>query len=297
MDMNLIRSVNLPNGETYAYREAGFGEEVILLVHGNLVSSRHWGKLIEALGEKYKVYALDLRGAGHSSYSKPITGYIDWAKDIKYFCDELNLKDFTLLGWSMGGGISQRFIVDYPEYAKKLILLEAVPCSGYPYQKKGPNGEFLPECYGNKAELLEDKIQVKPMVDGLENNDRAYMKFLWDAVVLNVTKPEDDEYEILLDDLFMTRNLRDAAWASHSFNISHSFNGVSEGSGEVDKIELPVLILQGDKDLVVPAQMSELNAKEIGENAKLEVLENCSHTPHYDNLQLVVEKISEFINS
>lgn len=195
----------------------------------------------------------------------------------------------------MGGGISQRFVLDYPDYAKKLVLYEAVPPSGYPYQRKGPNGESLSECYDDKKDLLDDKIQVKPMIDGLEKNDRPAMKYLWDLLVLNVNKPDNEEYEKLLDDIFMTRNLRDAAWASHSFNISHIHNGFSQGSGEVDKIEIPVMVMGGDKDLVVPLQISKFTAEEIGENARLEILPNCSHTPHYDNLELVVEKLNKFI--
>ncbi len=60
----------------------------------------------------------------------------DWAEDIRMFCDELELKDFILLGWSMGGGISQQFVADNLGYAK-LILFASIPPSGYPYPKKG----------------------------------------------------------------------------------------------------------------------------------------------------------------
>ena len=44
------------------------GEKIVILVHGNMTSSKHWDVLIESLDPKYKVYALDLRGFGESSY-------------------------------------------------------------------------------------------------------------------------------------------------------------------------------------------------------------------------------------
>jgi pimeloyl-ACP methyl ester carboxylesterase len=295
MSSKILKQVKLTNGEEYGYREFGNGNETILLIHGNLVSSRQWGPTLEAFGEDFRVIALDLRGAGISTYNTPVNSFGDWARDVKLFCDELGLKDFTLVGWSMGGGISQQFVVDYPNYAKKLVLYEAAPPSGVPYHKKGPAGEFLAQCYDNREELLEDKVQLKPMIDALEQNNRGFMKYLWDALILNVRKPEDAEYAALINDIYLTRNLRDAAWAAHNFNISHIHNGVVMGSGEVDKIELPVLVCAGDKDVVIPLQLSQFTASEIGKNARLEVLPNCGHTPHYDNLELVVKKIKEFI--
>lgn len=292
-----LKKVMLPNGEELGYRTGGGAkgtEKTLLLIHGNLVSSRHWGKLLEVLEETYKVVAVDLRGSGISTYNSPISSFKDFARDIKLFCDILNLKDFLLIGWSMGGGISQQFVIDYPGYAQRLILFESVPTTGYPYHKKDGNGEFLTDFYDNKADLLEDKIQLKPMIDALEKNDRAFMKYLWDQLVFSLEKPDGAEYSILVEDIYMTRNLRDAAWAAHSFNISNSFNGVSLGTGEVSKIELPVLVFAGDSDLIVPLNLSEFTSKDIGTNAKLEILENCGHAPHYDDLDAVVTKIKDF---
>jgi pimeloyl-ACP methyl ester carboxylesterase len=145
-----VKKVKLPNGEEYGYRECGNGDELVLLIHGNLVSSRHWGKLTESLGEKYRVVALDLRGAGISTYNEPVLSFSDWAGDVRLFCDELGLRNFTLVGWSMGGGVSQRFVADNPGYAKKLVLYESVPPTGNPVHKKGVNGEILAECHQTK---------------------------------------------------------------------------------------------------------------------------------------------------
>lgn len=291
-----LKGIEFSNGEKLAYRIGGTGE-TILLVHGNLVSSRHWGNLLEKLAKNYKVIAIDLRGAGHSSYNNPIETFKDWAYDIKLFCDELALKDFILLGWSMGGGISQQFVVDYPDYAKKLILYQSIPATGYPYQKKGLNGEFLNEYYDNKEDLLKDPIQLKPMIYGLESKDKKSLRQLWNSTVLNVNTPDEEEYDALIDDVLMTRNLKDAAWAAHIFNISHVHNGVVDGTGEIDKINIPVLIFAGDKDIICPIPMAEFTKKQIGENAKLAILKNCSHTPHYDNINLVIENIDDFIRN
>lgn len=291
----MLKKVVLPNREEIAFRIKGEGPNTLVMVHGNLVSLRHWGNLIDELSKEFRVIALDLRGAGESSYNEKIETFKDWANDIKLFCDELNLKDFTLLGWSMGGGIIQQFVVDNPGYANKMILFASIPPSGYPYPKKGPNGEFLDEYYETKEELLKDPIQLKPMIDGLEKGNRNLMKQLWAMTVFNVNIPEEKEYDALIDDIYKTRNLRDAAWAAHIFNISHINNGVVDGTGEVDNINIPVLILVGEKDVVCPIPMQEFTKSQIGENAILEIIPNAGHAMHYDNEDLVVEKISNFI--
>jgi pimeloyl-ACP methyl ester carboxylesterase len=292
----LIRKVELPNKETYGYRETGSGDKVILLVHGSLVSSRHWGPLLTAFGDKYRVIALDLRGAGQSTYNRPVRSFADWAYDVKLFCDELGLGIINLIGWSMGGGISQRFTASYPGYAGKLVLLESASCAGVPYHKKGLDGELLPECYDKREELLEDRIQLKPMIETLENGNRAYAKYIWDALVFNVSKPDEKEYWELIEDIFMTKNYKDAAWAAHNFNISHVHNGVVQGTGEVDKITIPVMVFAGERDTIVPPETSDFTAREIGSNARLVRLPNCGHAPHYDNLKLVADNIIEFFN-
>lgn len=72
-----VKKVILPNGEEYGYREVGSGENLVLMIHGNLVSSRHWGPLLTAFGDEYRIVALDIRGQGVSSYNKRVEGYGD----------------------------------------------------------------------------------------------------------------------------------------------------------------------------------------------------------------------------
>lgn len=293
----MLKKVVLPNREEIAYRISGNGQETLVLVHGNLVSSKHWGSLLERLSDDFRVIAIDLRGAGESSYNNEVESFKDWAEDIKMFCDELDLKDFTLLGWSMGGGISQQFVVDNPSYAKKLILFASIPPSGYPYPKKGPNGEFLDVYYDNKEELYQDPIQFMPMMSALETNNKVMMKGLMDLTVFNINKPEEKEYEDFIEDSLKTKNLKGAAWGAQTFNISHINNGVLDGTGEVDKVGIPVLLLAGEKDILCPIPMQEFTKGEIGENAVLEIIPNAGHAIHYDNEDLVVEKIVNFIHN
>ena len=54
-----LKKVPLPNGETLTYREREGGDRNLLLIHGNMTSSKHWDLLIDRLNPNLKVYALD----------------------------------------------------------------------------------------------------------------------------------------------------------------------------------------------------------------------------------------------
>ncbi|GAA3325912.1 hypothetical protein GCM10020331_059700 [Ectobacillus funiculus] len=76
-----------------------------------MTSSKHWDLLIEELDSKYKLYAVDMRGFGISSYHTPIERIKDFSDDIKLFVDEMGLKKiFGIIGWSTGGAVAMEFL-------------------------------------------------------------------------------------------------------------------------------------------------------------------------------------------
>lgn len=133
--------VSLSNGETIAYQEVGRrNTDILVLIHGNMTSSQHWDLVIEKLQDQYHIYALDLRGFGQSTYNQSIDSLQDFADDVKLFIDELKLEKFSLMGWSMGGGVAMQFTANHPTFVEKLILVESVGMKGYPIFKKDTNG-------------------------------------------------------------------------------------------------------------------------------------------------------------
>jgi pimeloyl-ACP methyl ester carboxylesterase len=295
MNINLKR-VKLNNGEELAYREREGGKELLLLVHGNMTSSKHWDLLIEALPEKYKIYAPDLRGFGGSSYNNEINSLHDFAEDLKLFLDKLNLKDFVLMGWSTGGGVVMDFTADNPTYVKKLILLESVGTKGYPIYKKDENGQPIPgELLSTKEEIANDPVQVLPVLNAYQNKDKDTMKMIWNATIYTDNQPEPEKYDEYVEDMFTQRNLVDVDYALAHFNISSEDTELSKANNKAAKIEVPTLVLYGENDKVVSEKMAKDINNDIGENARLEYLENCGHSPLIDDLAQLKNKITNFI--
>ena len=114
------------NDITMAYTDQGSGEPVVLL-HGLGSCKEDWEEQIAALAAHYRVIAPDLRG--HGQTSKPKKGYSikQFAEDIRAFADVLPLNQFHLIGFSLGGMISQQFASTYPQRLKSVVIINATP--------------------------------------------------------------------------------------------------------------------------------------------------------------------------
>jgi pimeloyl-ACP methyl ester carboxylesterase len=61
-----VERVNLPTGETIAYRRRP-GELPLVLLHGNVTSSKHFDAVLEGTDDRFDCYAMDVRGVGAST--------------------------------------------------------------------------------------------------------------------------------------------------------------------------------------------------------------------------------------
>lgn len=285
-----IKNTTLPNGETYRYRYYSGGEKVLVLVHGNLASSKFYDQLIEDLPEDYTVYAIDLRGFGGSTYNRPIDTLRDFAGDLKLFVDELKLTKFDLLGWSTGGAVCMLFCSSYEYLVNRLFLVASAGISGYPIY--GLNKEGKKVLLRSRKEIEKDEA-ILQILQALEREDTEYFKKIWTAGIYNKKQPETEVYDAHIEECLCQKNLTDVYYGLTRFNISNYYNGISMGTEEVDRIHVPTIIVQGEDDLLISIDKANELKVGIGDNARLILIKNCGHSPMVDAPELLVEIISE----
>jgi pimeloyl-ACP methyl ester carboxylesterase len=290
-----MREVQLSNGETIAYREREGGKQKVLLIHGNMTSSKHWDLVLENMAEEYKLYALDLRGFGESSYNNLLTSIKDFSDDVKLFVDEIGLKDFAIVGWSTGGAVSMQFTADYPGYCNKLILLASESTRGYPFDGKTSEDEE-PRRFSQYEDIKRDLIRTIPVQAAYDTNNVELLKLIWNAVIYTKNQPAKELYDEYVQDMRTQRNLAEVHHCNNTFNISHHHNGLVEGNGLVDQIKVPVLVLRGDRDFVITAEMTRELVEDLGAKAKFVELKDCGHSPLVDDIQQLLKEITDFIN-
>lgn len=293
----LLKKVELPNGECIAYREREGGEKNLLLIHGNMTSSKHWDLVLENIDASFKVFAIDLRGFGESSYHQKIFSLKDFSNDIKEWVDVIGLTDFAVVGWSTGGGIAMQFAIDYPGYVNKLILLESVSTRGYPIFATNENG--MPDVTKRLTTYEQIKLEPTKVITtqtAYDERNREFLKIVWNAVIYYHNQPEPWRYEEYVDDMLTQRNYAEVIHALNTFNISGIDHDAAIGTNQAKDITIPVLVLRGEHDLVVTQNMTQEIIEDLGENARFIELKNCGHSPLVDDLGQLLGVITDFLN-
>jgi pimeloyl-ACP methyl ester carboxylesterase len=292
-----ISYLPLSSGETIAYRKVGEKGKTLLLIHGNMSSSVFYDTVMEKLEDEYIIYAVDMRGFGDSTYNKPIRSLKDFATDIEGFVEKMNLEEFVVAGWSTGGGVALELAAALPNRVKKVILIESVGIKGYPIFRKDAEGKpIMTELLSSYEDIANDPVQVKPAVMAFESENREFFRTIYNLTIYNKNQPEEERYERYLDAILKQRNLVDVDYALAHFNMTNEHNGICEGSNRVTSIKSPVLIIQGEDDLVVPVVFAEETKKQLGDLATWRLLKNSGHSPLTDQFDQLIKEMRDFIN-
>lgn len=117
------------SGEIELYYEDHGSGAPIVLIHGYPLNGASWEKQVPALlNAGYRVITYDRRGFGKSS--QPTTGYNydTFAEDLHKLIGHLQLNDFTLAGFSMGGGEVARYLGKYgSKGVRKAVIIGGIP--------------------------------------------------------------------------------------------------------------------------------------------------------------------------
>lgn len=209
--------IQLPDFKLH-YTEQGSGDDVIVFVHGFVSSHRWWLPTLAQLPESYHAYAIDLRGCGESE--APESGYTlaQYADDIEAFAVAQGLEKFTLVGHSMGGGVSMQYALNHPERLKALVLVSPLAPFG----------------------MVADKATVDWLnaVQGQADGQRM--------VVLGAfaTPPTGDYLDQLVADA--------VGWDKPVYLGTMDDMAAYDVSDLLPSLAVPTLVTWGDKDTVIP---------------------------------------------
>ncbi len=293
MDTIERREVRIQSKEMLSYRYRQGGKHTLVLLHGNMASSRQYDYFMENIDKAFTIYAIDMRGFGNSSYFTRIDSLDTFAEDLKEFVDAIGIKTFTLIGWSLGGNVAMRFAIDYPEHVEKLVLLAPPSVKGIPVRKRTLFGLCASRRFVMTREGMEKRVAT--VEHWKISNRRHRLKRMLNRKRFNNQKPLKARYDNYLNELMMQRNLADVTLALSRFNISEEHNGVVSGTGEASQIAMPTLIIHGDKDRAVPLQAAYENKRAIGENAEVHVVKNGDHALMMGSLGDLMNVVETFV--
>ncbi len=248
------------SGDIYlSYEDHGTGKPVVL-VHGWPLSGTSWEKQVPALLDAgYRVITYDRRGFGHSS--RPTFGY-DYdtmTGDLHKLITKLDLRDVTLIGFSMGGGEVARYLGTYgSERVEKAVFISSVP----PFLQKAPDN---PE--GVDADIF-DAIR-KSIV---EDRPMFLSEFLADFYNVDVLGADGASDEVVR----LSWNVAADASPIGTLDCVTAF-AATDFRGDLRRIDVPVLIVHGDADRIVPFPASGKRTHEQVPGSRLVVIKGGPH--------------------
>jgi len=240
------------------YEDHGAGQPVVL-IHGYPLSGRGWDKQVPALLEAgYRVITYDRRGFGQSS--QPVTGYDydTFAADLHALLEHLDLRDAVLVGHSMGTGEVTRYLGRYGSArVAKGVLVAPIP----PYLlQTGDNPEGVP----------------LSLFDGFAAAARADTPAWMKGFLENFYNFDTLRGTLVSEQAFQTSwNL--AVTASATAAVACIATWATDFRDDLPKIDVPVLIIQGDADQVLPLAKTGQRLPALLKDAQLTVIEGGPH--------------------
>jgi non-heme chloroperoxidase len=214
------------------YEDLGSGPPVVLL-HGWPLDSRSWEPQIHALfASGHRVIAYDRRGFGRSS--RPTTGY-DFdtlAGDLDKLMTEVDLRDATLIGFSLGTGELVRYIGTYgTERLRGCVIIESLAPS-FVKSDENPNGVDRPTIDTIRQAILDDRpAWLTGLLGDFLNLDQLLGTRVSEEMVRNTWNAGADA----------------SPWATHACVLTW----LEDFHEDLQRIDIPTLILHGTADRIL----------------------------------------------
>jgi non-heme chloroperoxidase len=240
------------------YEDVGTGRPVVL-IHGWPLSGRSWEAQIAPLVHAgHRVITYDRRGFGASSQPWEGYDYDTLAADLNALLTELDLRDVTLAGFSMGGGEVARYLGTHAsDRVAKAILAGAVT----PFLHKT---EAHPDGGLDDATIAEFEQGVR--ADRLAFVDGFATQFFSVGGELKVSEAQR-RYAVAIAAIASPKGTLDCIGAF----------GRTDFREDLAKVDVPTLVIHGDSDAIVPFEVSGKLAAELIDGAQLVVIKDAPH--------------------
>jgi pimeloyl-ACP methyl ester carboxylesterase len=260
------------------YEDHGSGRPVVL-IHGYPLSGRAWDKQVPVLLENgYRAIIYDRRGFGKSS--QPVIGYDydTFANDLRALLEELDLHDVTLVGHSMGTGEVTRYLGRFgsARVASGVLVSPILPF----LLQTSDNPDGLP------ASLFDGFIQAA------RQDTPAWMKGFLDSFY-NIDKFRGT----LVSDQAYEASWNLATTASATAAVACVPTWETDFRSDLQNINVPMLVIQGDDDNVVPYPKTGKRLPGLISNLQTVVIDGGPHAIPWTHSQQVNTAILDFLGN
>jgi non-heme chloroperoxidase len=263
------------NIELY-YEDHGSGTPVVL-IHGYPLSGASWEKQVAALfNAGYRVITYDRRGFGKSSQPTSGYNYDTFAEDLHEVINHLKLREFCLVGFSMGGGEVARYLEKYgSKDVSKAVIISGVP-------------PFLLKTADN-PEGVDGSVFA-----GIEKAVAADRYAFFTGFFQNFYN----------SDIFLGKRVSEQA-VQASWNVAAGSSATAslacvatwheDFRENLARIDVPTLVIHGDADRILPITAAGLRTAKLIKGARLLVVKDGPHCITWTHAEEVNAALVSFL--
>lgn len=265
--------IETTDGVPLYYEERGDGETIVL-VHGWTGDSRYWWqKNVDALAADYHVLTYDLRGHGLSGKTDEGHTLSDYAADLEFLLESLDVSTAVLVGWSMGAAITLTYLEEIgDERIQAIAMIDQTP-------------KFYSEDdweFALMGEFSEEGLAE--IVGGLEASRAEAAKPIIQAFFAD---PRSDEQ---LDEMYARTTLTPTSVATAMLEdmVPRDFRD------HLPTIDVPTLLLYGEQSKIFPGPLGEWMHERIPDS-ELVLFDESGHNPFWEEPEKFNTELLAFV--
>ncbi len=266
-----MHQCQLSDGRQFSWRECGSGTPLIML-HGWSMSSAVFSEVAVQMAEKFRVLCPDLPGHGESD---PVANNCldTYSATIENWAGRLGLSTAVLLGWSLGGQVAMQLVLRKKLWFSQLVLVATTPF--FCQEKDWSHG--LP------------RTQIRALERNLGRN---YTKTLGDYFQLQFSGEDLDQkrFQEIVKFAVRTAKLPEPKVAKEALQLLANV----DQRKKLFAIDLPVLVMHGDLDQIIPYSAGCNLAAQIP-CAQWILLSGVGHAPFFSRPEESVSRWFEFL--
>jgi non-heme chloroperoxidase len=258
------------------YEDHGSGDPVVL-IHGYPLNGTSWEKQVtQLLAAGRRVITYDRRGFGKSSQPTSGYNYDTFAGDLHKLVTKLKLKDFALVGFSMGGGEVARYIGKYgSKGVAKAVIIGGIP----PFLLKtsdNPEGVDGSVFEGIKKAVAADRYAF-------------FTDFFKNFYNLDVFLGKR------ISEQAVQASWNVAAAASPTASLACVPTWHEDFRKDLKRVDVPTLVIHGEADRIVPFSASGERTAKMIKNARLHVIKEGPHAVAWTHAEELNSELVSFL--
>lgn len=265
--------ITASNGVSYVYRELGKKEGTPIIGFNHLSANLdNWDPvIIDGLAKNHWVITFDYQGVGGSNGTVQ-DSIQEMAKDSFNFIRAMKLTKVNILGFSMGGMVAQELMLQEPDAINRVILAGTGPRGGEGIENVTKISDYS---------LVKALLTFKDI--------KEYMFF-------TTTPNGKSSAKDFVARLKIRKNNRDKTinWFAYRSQLKAINKWGKEDPADLSVLDQPVLVVNGDNDIMVPTEPNTYSLHERLSNSELIVYPDAGHGSIAQNNTSFVKSADEF---